>query len=207
MKARIVMLAAAGLPLLAAYTYFYTDTLTSINGANWYSNGTVTTSASGLNASSANGGTVISKVAIPDATANYEVKAKLRLTQDGGNYTLYLRASNDAWLATPATGSFYAVELQSPVISNGVCSATLAVYKQVSGNTTQLTQTQTTCHDNLELHAVIGGSQLIVYADNVELVWLFDGSLTTGKGGVGGRGMPAGNGIAHGSVLRAARRP
>ncbi len=95
MKVRIALLAAA-MPLLAAYTYFYTDTLASINTTYWYSNGSFTTGSSGLNASGSNGGTVISKVAIPDGSANYEVKAKLRLTQDGGIYTLYLRASNDA---------------------------------------------------------------------------------------------------------------
>ncbi len=88
------------------------------------------------------------------------------------------------------------MELQNPVFTNGICSATLVLYKQVSGALTQMTNTQTTCHDNLELHAVVGGPQIIVYADNVELMWVWDSSLTTGKGGVGGRSMPAGNSIA-----------
>ena len=64
MKARFALLtAASALPLLAAYTYFYTDTLASVNATYWYSNGSFTTGANGLNASAANGGTVISKVA------------------------------------------------------------------------------------------------------------------------------------------------
>ena len=39
----------------AAYQYYYSDTLTTINTANWTQNGTVTATSGGLTSSAANG--------------------------------------------------------------------------------------------------------------------------------------------------------
>ena len=92
------------LPLAAAYTYFFTaDFQTGIPSGTWQSNGTVSGSApDGLASTATNGGAAIHKLAIPDGTAEYELKATLKITVSGGTFVMYMRASNDA-LTGPAT--------------------------------------------------------------------------------------------------------
>src|SRR5438552_18483166 len=85
----------------AAYQYYFTDGLTTINTANWTQNGSVRGTSSGLTATSANGGALVSKLAVPDGTSDYEVKMTLPLTSSGGTYITYLHATTDA-LAGPA---------------------------------------------------------------------------------------------------------
>lgn len=91
--------------LSAAYTYYYSDSLTTINTANWYQNGTVTGTSSGLTATTTNGGSLISKLAIPDGTSDYEVKAKLNLAASGGTYVLYVRGSTTPSQGRPLLGA------------------------------------------------------------------------------------------------------
>ncbi len=84
-------LAAAG-AALAVYSYYYEDTLTTIDSTKWYQNGTLTATSQGL--TSTGNGSLISKVAVPTG-ADYEVKTTLTLISDGGAYVQYLRASNN----------------------------------------------------------------------------------------------------------------
>jgi len=51
------------------YQYYYTDALTSIDGSKWTQNGTLSATATGLTSAATNGGSLISKVAVPDGTA------------------------------------------------------------------------------------------------------------------------------------------
>ena len=87
-------LAAVCSALYGTYTYYYTDTLTSINTTNWKQNGILTAGTGGLTSSDSNGGSLVSKVAVPDGSSNYEVNTTLTLTQSGGTYVTYLRASS-----------------------------------------------------------------------------------------------------------------
>src|SRR5438128_1993453 len=87
--------------LFGAYTYYYTDTLQSVDTTKWTQNGSVAATGSGLTATTPGGGSLISTVAVPDGSSDYEVKATLTLTQSGGTYVSYLRASSDA-LGYPA---------------------------------------------------------------------------------------------------------
>ena len=137
MKKLAFLLAAPA--LLAVYQYYYTDPLTSIDGSRWWQNGSLTADSSGLGAPTTNGGSLISKVAVPDGTSQYEVAATLRLTASGGAYSLYLRGTQDALAGPAASGSYYVVEVQNPTFTNGICSATLAVYKRQNGVVTALT--------------------------------------------------------------------
>jgi len=82
--------------LLASYTYYYTDSLTSINTTNWYQNGSLTATSGGLTAPTINGGALISKLAVPDGSANYEIKSTLTLPVSGGTYVQLLRATSNA---------------------------------------------------------------------------------------------------------------
>src|SRR5260370_33243510 len=82
-------------PIWAAYTYYFTDTLAALNPSNWTQAGTVTVN-NGFTATDPSGGSLISRVAVPDGTSEYEVKATVTLTANGGNYTLFGRATSDA---------------------------------------------------------------------------------------------------------------
>jgi RHS repeat-associated protein len=184
---------------LAAYTYYYTDALTSINTSNWWQNGTVTATAGGLYSSDANGGSLISKVAVPDGTSDYEVKATLTLAGSGGSYTVYHRASSDA-LITPGSGSFYAVELQNPTFNGSACTGTLVYYKRIGGVLTTMGYVGVGCHSGMTIRLVVRGSTGgagMVYLDDAYMYWFPpEAALATGKPGVGGRQMPSGNSIA-----------
>ncbi len=110
---RSSIFAAACSAVLGTYTYYYTDSLTSINTSNWTENGTLTAGTGGLTSSNSNGGSLISKVAVPDGSSNYEVKTTLTLTQSGGTYVTYLRASSNAMSGPAPAGTTYAFEVQN----------------------------------------------------------------------------------------------
>ena len=94
MRARAILWSALlPLPIFSAYTYYFTDNLTSINLANWWQNGTLTAGAGGLTSADANGGSLISNVAVPDGNSEYEVRTVLALASPGGTYIHYLRAT------------------------------------------------------------------------------------------------------------------
>lgn len=92
------------------YQYYYTDPLTSVNSSNWVQNGSVTATSTGLTATTSGGGSLISSIAVPDGTSDYEVKTTLTLATSGGTYVSYLRASPDAKTGPGATGTFYSLE-------------------------------------------------------------------------------------------------
>jgi hypothetical protein len=66
--------------VLGAYSYYYTDPLTSINPANWTQNGVLSARSGGLTSSDPSGGSLISNLAVPDGTSDYEVKTTLALS-------------------------------------------------------------------------------------------------------------------------------
>ena len=180
-------------PLFGAYTYsIWTESWGSTISGNWTQNGTISASG-GLTSASATGGSLISNVAIPDGTSQYEVKTKIALAQSGGTYISYLRATSNAISSSSAAGTFYSVELQNPTFSGSSCSAYLILYKVVSGVYTGLTATNVPCHNGVEIRAVYATSgQIIVYVDNLWYLYAIDTSITAGQPGVGVRGAPAG---------------
>jgi RHS repeat-associated protein len=179
------------------YQYYYSDTFSSINSTAWYENGTITTSSAGLTSPDLNnGGSVISKAAVPDGTSEYEVKATLALTQNGGAFGLYLRGTSNA-LVGPRTGSYYAFEIQNPTFSGSTCSTTWALYKQINGSISLIGGGSYSCHNGMVVRLVYTiNSWIVAYIDNVGIIWITDGSIGTGQPGVGVRNSPAGNGIA-----------
>ena len=107
MRPRILALfAAAALPVLGQYTYYYSDAFSSLNTNNWTANGSVSVGGGLFTSSSA--GSLISKIAVPDGTSSYEVKTTLSIPASGGSYVAYLRATSNALLtSTGATGTFW----------------------------------------------------------------------------------------------------
>jgi hypothetical protein len=178
------------------YQYYFSDPVTSINGVSWTQNGTLTAGAGGLTSSDANGGSLISRVAVPDGTSEYEVAMTLNLTSSGGNYVAYVKATPDARLASPTAGSFYAVELANPTVSGAACTGTLNMWKSVAGSLTLLGQTTIRCHSGMVLRAVGRNGFLSALADNTFWFWNPDTSIASGQAGIGVRAAPASNSIS-----------
>jgi len=195
--------------LFATYSYYYTDPLTSINTANWYQNGSVAIASGGLTGSSANGGSLISKLAVPDGTSDYEVMSTLTLPASGGTYVQLVRATTNAMSGPGATGTYYSVEVQNPTWSGAYCSATLAIYKRVSNVVTLLSSSSISCYNGLVMRTVVRGSTLFVmhsspYSGEVQgwpaAVTVTDSSITSGVAGIGVYNTPSGNSVENVSL-------
>jgi hypothetical protein len=101
---RLLLLLVIALALPAAYVYYYADDLLSFDPTKWVQNGTVTQST-GFTSSPAVGGSLISTVPVPGGLSRYEVRAKLRLAQTGGSYTMYVSVRPTPSLPTREIGS------------------------------------------------------------------------------------------------------
>jgi RHS repeat-associated protein len=199
--AYVICLAALAAPLAcAAYQPYYSDALTSVNTANWYQNGTITTSSGGFTSTGA--GSLISKVAVPDGTSEYQVKMTLKLTASGGYYLAYLHGSSNAMAAGAPTGTYYAVQLAQPAFSGGACSGTLQIYSLDGNGVTILSSASIPCHDGMTITGVmvgggVGGSpQILVYCDDSFAMSAAVTSLPSGAPGVGVAYAPSGNSIS-----------
>ncbi len=199
-----ILVSLLALPLLAAYTYFVTDSFASINSTNWQSNGTISGSSTiGLNSSATNGGSVIYKGVVTDGVLGndvaYEVRATLKIAASGGTFVLYSHASTDA-LTGPATqGSYYAAEF-TPTLVSGGCTMAANYYKRVSGSVTWMGSQSLACADGMTLRWTQRNGYFSVYTSLNELVVIGDGSLSSGKPGFGARALPSGSGISEGRL-------
>ena len=172
-------------PLAAAYTYFSIgDFQAGIPTVTWQSNGTISgTAPDGLASTTANGGSAIYKLAIPDGTAEYELKATLKITASGGTFALYLRASNDA-LTGPATqGSYYAMEM-TPAVTSGGCTMTANHYKRAGGTVTLLASHSFACANGMTVRLVSRNGYYMGLTSLGDLIFIGDGSLTAGQPGL-----------------------
>ena len=162
----VLLALATGTGVRASYTYYDSDSFQPINANNWTVNGTISGNA-GLTSSSATGGSVISSVAVPGTPNEYEVKATISLKGSGGDYDLYLRASNDALHGPSPAGTYYVVELDNPSFLDGGCTANLTLYKRVSGVITALPSALVPCHDGMVIRAVYTAlNRIEVYMDD-----------------------------------------
>lgn len=193
---KLLLALIAALPLWPAYVYHQTDTFATFQPNNWTQNGAVNFGTAGLTASTSAGGSLISSLAVPNGNAAQELRVTYRLTVSGGNYVAYLKASSNAYLGSTPTGTFYALELQNPTFSGGICSSTLALYKRVSNVLTQISSTAVACHDGLVLRAAIKADGTITATWDSGHLLATDTSIASGQPGVGVRGTPAGNAIA-----------
>jgi len=201
----VTTIAASCAVLFATYTYtpYFTDSLTSINNSNWTSNGSLTAGSGGLTSSATNGGSLISKVAVPDGTSDYEVDTTLKLTQSGGTYVTYLRATPTALSGPGATGTTYSFEVQNPTFSGSACSATLVAYRIVSGSATSLASTGIPCSNGMVIRCVYSANtnQIGVFVNNGLYFWTEDSTITSGQPGIGVRSAPSSNSISQVSLF------
>ncbi len=194
------LIACAALPgkLRADYPYYSGDELSSYNNSapNWTINGTGSNAGgTGLTVTAASGASYIAKSA-PESSRQYEVKATVKLAGAGGNYVLYLEATPNALLGSTSVGSFYAVAVQNPTFVDSGCTATATLYKVVNGSVSQIGANTVPCADGAVYHAALGSDNALhFYTNQVEYLHWIDPQPLTGNPGVGGYGMPSGNGI------------
>jgi hypothetical protein len=202
MKTVRLLFAACACLATAFGTYTYDDPnlLNPYNSSQWNANGTNSASNNMYTSSSSTGGSLIFKAALPAPANNYEVKTTLTLVASGGYYITYLRATSGSLLATGNAGTFYAVEVANPTFSNGVCTATMNVYKQTGLNnlTGPFATTPISCHTGMVVRSVFNqGNGIAIYIDNRFITSYYDGApIASGQPGVGVASAPTGNGIS-----------
>jgi RHS repeat-associated protein len=197
MKAKKLLLLLAPLaPLFAVYQYYFSDIFTVSNSTNWTANGvTLTYNAPGLTTTDANGGSLISTTAVTNLS-EYEVSTTLNVAASGGTYVTYLGASSNALSGPSAQGTYYAVEIQNPVVNGASCVATMAIYQKDASGITLHSSFPVPCHSGMVVRTVLRSSWIIVYLDGVGYYNLWLPSPAAGQPGVGVRAMPAGNSLA-----------
>ena len=185
------------------YTYYSSDTFSSINTSNWTVNGSVSGGWAGLTSTS--NGSLISTVPVQGpSTAFYEVRTILNLTASGGTYINYLRATPDANFLT-ATGSAFALVLNNVTVSGSSCTATFSEYSMVNGAATLLSSMPVVCNQRSEFRSVMteisttpGTAQVESYLNGVQLVGYQPSSSqinAAGQPGVGVANVPIRNGV------------
>ena len=175
------------------YRYYLSDKLSTLSTDKWSIKGDASVDG-GLTSASAGGAALISRVAVPDGSSEYEVRAALNLKEPGGVYSIYLHASPDAMAGPAAAGSYYAVELQNPVFTEKGCTATLAISKRTSETVTSLHSETVACHDGMVLRAVSAADGRVgVWLDHWNLTMVDDSEVGAGLPGVGVRSAPAAN--------------
>ncbi|MBI5283284.1 MAG: hypothetical protein HY858_16485, partial [Candidatus Solibacter usitatus] len=172
----LVVLALLSAALLqAAYSYYYSDTFSTIDTSKWIQNGTLTAGANGL---TGGWGWLYSTVAVPDGSSEYEVKGRLRLTSAlNVEYALVLRTDT-------TLNNHYAVEYKPTYNSGGVCNGTLRISRSLNGSWSVMASTSYSCHDNMEIRGIMKGSTLSVFVDGVYAMQWTDAAIATGKPGV-----------------------
>ena len=179
------------------YRYYFSDQLSSISTDSWSVKGDVNSLGAGLTSASASGAALLSRVAVPDGSSEYEVRAALNLKQSGGVYTIYLHASPDALAGTAASGSYYAVELQNPTFTDKGCTATLDISKRTSETITSLHSETVACNDGMVLRAISAADgHLGVWLNHWTLISVDDSEVGAGVAGIGVRGAPATNSVS-----------
>ncbi len=210
MKRALLLFAFIATAQAQSLTPYYAENFTTgLNAPAWYpANGSITTNANGL--TSATYGSLISNVAVPDGTSEYEVRTTYRLTQNGGSYITYLRASADANLHGN-TGTFFAIELKDVVVSGNGCTAVLVLWKRESGAAWPLPvhYIGIECESTMVLRTIMRNGHIYVlrgYTWQHPLTWTHDITIAGGRPGVGAYSVPAGNGIQNVALLTADRQ-
>jgi hypothetical protein len=101
-----------------------------------------------LTTADANGGSLISTTAVTNLS-EYEVSTTLNVAASGGTYVTYLGASSNALSGPSAQGTYYAVEIQNPVVNGASCVATMAIYQKDASGITLHSSFPVPCHSGM----------------------------------------------------------
>jgi len=179
----LLTLAACAAPAFAStYTYDYANLLNPYNSSQWAFNGTGSGATGMFTSSNTSTGAALIFVGgtLPSPSNGYEVRTTLTLTSSGGNYISYLHATTNSTLSSGNPGSFYAIEISNPTFSGSSCSATLNIYKQVSGSLQNPYSATVPCHNGMVVRSVVLSENVVaVYIANFK-AWRL--SLVAPKG-------------------------
>jgi hypothetical protein len=195
--ARLAALALLAGPLWPAQSYYLTDALTSIDLSKWTTVGALVPGTAGLAAPDTAGGSLISRLPVPDGSAEAEVRMTLRLAASGGTYTEFMQATADARTGGPGGGTHLAFEMQNPRIdSQGHCVATFLVLQSVAGVTTLLSSFPHSCRDGMVIRMAVHGGVALLWPDEAAPLEFAVAASGTGSPGIGAYGTPTGNSIS-----------
>ncbi|MFN8006848.1 MAG: hypothetical protein U0V70_07470 [Terriglobia bacterium] len=175
-------------PVQAAYLYYYSDPFTTIDTTKWTKNGTLQGGGNGLGVLYDPGGSLISKVTVPDGTSDYEVRTNLSLGSVGNNLIHFLRATTDANYGPSAAGTYYAVVWQTTAYnsSTGQFTGTVSFYRRSGGVLQMLAYTNSiTVTSPVVMRSVAAGNNFKVYFNGVSVISMAEGTIASGKPGVG----------------------
>lgn len=181
---RSFLVAACVLPVFGQYTYYSGDSFSTVDTTKWWVNsangGSLNGSANGLYGN----GSLISKVAVPDGSSDYEVKATFVPSPWSISHWIYLRASSDTFGSCGVSGTYYAIRAYDN--SGGLG---LVVTKRVGGTITQLFTTNAIPLTNpATIRASIrsdGDAAGITLRVGAQSWFIADTSITSGQPGVG----------------------
>ena len=186
----------------SAGVYYYSDPVTSIDTTVWTQNGSLKIANQRITSTALAGGSIVSKLPVPDALAGYEVRGTLGIINSFGTYSFYLQASPDALAGPAARGSAYVYEIANPGFNGSICQATLSAYKMLAGVATLLATAPVSCRSGMDVRAVYSGanSRMGLYVDGILVMSNWDSSIATGGPGFGVRGATDWDGITRASL-------
>jgi len=191
----------------AGVNYYVTDKLTSIDATKWAVTGNLSPGPSGLAIHDPNGGSLISKLAIPDGSNEAEVAATITLLSSGGVYTEFMQASNGAHTGSGGSGSYIAFEMQNPTFDQSHnCTATFLILQSSNNITSVVSAFQHSCRNGMLMRMAVHGKTALVWADDPTPVE-FGVSPGAGQPGIGAYNMPSGNSIAQIQLGALSRTP
>ena len=193
----LTLLLLVSAPVYGGVNYYLTDNLQSIDPSKWTTVGAVSPTASGFAAPGAAGGALISKLPVPDGSAEAEVLATVALLHSGGVYTEFLQATPAAHTGPQGAGAYLAFEMQNPAFdSAGRCSANFLVFQSAAnGQVSLLSSFIHACRNGMTLRFAVHGNTALVWPDQA-LPIEFPVTAAIGAPGIGSYNTPAGNAIS-----------
>jgi hypothetical protein len=191
-----LLLLAAGYAR-AGINYYVTDNLRTVDPSKWATVGALAPGGGGLAAPDPNGGALLSKVPIPDGTAEAEVLATITLLHSGGVYAEYLQATGNAHTGPQGGGAYLAFEMQNPTFdAAGNCTANFLVLQSAaSGTVSLLASFQHSCRNGMTMRFAVHGTKALAWPDQAQPVE-FPVTAAPGAPGIGAYGTPSGNAIS-----------
>ncbi len=122
---KLAALLAQATALLGQYQYYQSDTFSSLDSEKWSQAGTPVTSSQGLSSDGTSIVALISKLAVPAGSSDYEVKTTIKFGDNSQGDMLpviYLRVNGGVPLVSNAF--YYAVETDVSS-STGICTYSL----------------------------------------------------------------------------------
>jgi RHS repeat-associated protein len=194
---RLVLALTLAAPAWAGYQYYLTDNLSAIDNSKWALTGSLAPASGGLAAANAAGGSLISRIPIPDLTSEAEVRTVITLKSSGGTYTEFLQASQDAKTSGSGSGTYLAFEMQNPTFdSAGRCSANFVLLQAVSGSVSLIASFPHSCRDGMVMRMAVHNGVALVWPDQDDLMEFAVGASGAGQPGIGAHSTPAGNAIS-----------